>query len=475
MKKIICLLVTLAIFAAMLCGCGFNYDKEDLTKYIKVAEHSSVDFEDLIKMYNDYREQIAESNKDGYFNIQNGCRIDFKVKAELVEESDGTTTYTRYEPWSLDGEDNYVKDYEYGRYESNLAFDTALAYDTDSVSEGNESAARSVRLGKEYAFYFNVPESYSDAAVAGKKVLFTVEMVKILPGISDDAIYDALTSFYDACGNTKETIEDGDWVVLSFKGRIDGVLFNGGSSDNYEAKIGGGYLLEELDRAMIGHKKGEKFTANVTFPSNYSDADLAGKAAEFSVEVKEIYNADYTVRENTDFDSEWELKEALRVLNFAKSVMLDDVVSRSEVIEYPKKLITQYEKYYKDEVANTVKSYVKNGYTEEQAKKALFGSVDGDVEYVRESAKADVKEALVTYSIKKELGIEYTEKDYQDNLNGLRVYYYYYQSLNYTNEQLEAMYTKDILKLHFVYTKCAEVLLDKMTINGLPEIPQAAE
>ena len=165
----------------------------------------------------------------------------------------------------------------------------------------------------------------------------------------------------------------------------------------------------------------------------------------------------------------------MRVLYFAKSVLLDKVVEGSEVIEYPKKLLTQYEKYYKDEVANVMSSYLKNGYTEEQAKKAMFGSVDGYDAYITESAKNDVKESLVAYSLKKEFGIEYTEKDYQDNLNGLRVYYYYYQNLNYTNEQLEAMYTKDILKAHFVYSKCAEVLSDKITIEGVPEIPQKAE
>ncbi|MBQ9510099.1 MAG: FKBP-type peptidyl-prolyl cis-trans isomerase [Clostridia bacterium] len=472
MKKIVCLTLVLAALTLILCGCGFNYEKEDLTKYIKVAEHSSVKYEELVELYNEYREQISETNKNGYFKIQNGCTVDFKIKAEVVEEAADSVSYTRYEPWSRDGDD-YVKGYEYGRYEANVAFDTALAYDVENVTD-SEGEERSVQLGKEYSFTLNVPQTYEEESIAGKKIRFTVSIVKILPGISDDAIYEMLTSFYNACGDDKETIEDGDWVVMSFKGRIDGYLFKGGSADNYEVKIGAGYLFEELDRAMLGHKKGEKFTANVTFPENYSDEELAGKEAAFEIEVKNVYNADYTVRNNTEFESEWELKEAMRVLNFAKSIMLDRVVSDSEVIEYPKNLLTQYEKHYKDEVANMVAAYVNNGYTEEQAKNALYGAGGADA-YITNSAKADIKEALVAYSIKKEYNIDYTEQEYQENLNGLRVYYYYYYNTTYTNAQIEAMYTKDILKTQFIYRKCADVLFEKMTVDGMPEIPQKAE
>ena len=473
MKKIICFTLCIIMLAATLCGCGFNYDREDLTKYIKVADHSSIKYEELVKMYSEYREQVAEANKSRNFKIQNGCTLDFKLTTELVEESEGSTTYTRYEPWCHDTDDDYVKNYEYGRDEERNAFDTGLAYDVDNI-EATEGKERAVKIGDSYSFVTIVPQTDNDEAMAGKKVRYTVSMVKILPGITDDAIYDALTSFYEACGNTKETIEDGDWIVISFKGRINGDLFKGGSSDKYEAKVGGGYLFDELDRAMIGRKKSEKFTADVTFPTDYHDEELAGKAASFEVEVKEIYNADYTVRNNTEFETEWELKEALRVLNFAKSILLDDVVGKSEVIEYPKKLITMYEKRYKDEVASTMAQYMNNGYTEEQAKKAMFGSVEGYDDYISGSAKNDVKEALVAYSLKKEFGFEYTEKDYQDNLNGLRVYYYYYQNQEYTNKQLEAMYTKEVLKSRFVYSRCAEVLFDKISIEGKPVIPQKA-
>lgn len=46
----------------------------------------------------------------------------------------------------------------------------------------------------------------------------------------------------------------------------------------------------------------------VTFPSSYDDSTIAGKEAEFAITVKEVYNTDETVKQNTDFADYYELK-----------------------------------------------------------------------------------------------------------------------------------------------------------------------
>ena len=39
---------------------------------------------------------------------------------------------------------------------------------------------------------------------------------------------------------------------------------------------------------MVGHKVGESFDVNVTFPTEYHSEELAGKDATFKVTIKEL-------------------------------------------------------------------------------------------------------------------------------------------------------------------------------------------
>jgi trigger factor len=81
---------------------------------------------------------------------------------------------------------------------------------------------------------------------------------------------------------------DGDMVVADFVGRIDGELFEGGSMDEAEIVIGAGRFIPGFEDQLKGAKVGATVTIGVTFPEDYQAAHLAGKAAEFETQVKEI-------------------------------------------------------------------------------------------------------------------------------------------------------------------------------------------
>lgn len=79
-----------------------------------------------------------------------------------------------------------------------------------------------------------------------------------------------------------------DVLVIDFTGRIDGEAFQGGSAKQQQIKLGSGGFLPEFDKGLVGGKKGETKEIGVTFPTDYSNADLAGKVAVFSVTISEI-------------------------------------------------------------------------------------------------------------------------------------------------------------------------------------------
>ena len=95
--------------------------------------------------------------------------------------------------------------------------------------------------------------------------------------------------------NSRETdIEDetpaamGDSVKIDFEGFVDDVAFEGGKGEDYNLKLGSGSFIPGFEEQVAGHKIGEDFDVNVTFPEDYHAAELAGKAATFKVTVKAI-------------------------------------------------------------------------------------------------------------------------------------------------------------------------------------------
>ncbi len=90
-----------------------------------------------------------------------------------------------------------------------------------------------------------------------------------------------------------QVIEKGDYATFDFVGTVDGVEFPGGKAENYELQIGSGQFIPGFEDQMIGMKAEEVKDVNVTFPENYGEKSLAGKAAVFKVTVHEVKNMVY--------------------------------------------------------------------------------------------------------------------------------------------------------------------------------------
>ena len=80
----------------------------------------------------------------------------------------------------------------------------------------------------------------------------------------------------------------GDSTKIDFEGFVDGVAFEGGKGEDYNLKLGSGSFIPGFEDQIVGHKIGEQFDVNVTFPEEYHAAELAGKASTFKVTLKAI-------------------------------------------------------------------------------------------------------------------------------------------------------------------------------------------
>ena len=88
---------------------------------------------------------------------------------------------------------------------------------------------------------------------------------------------------------TEETVSAmGDVCTIDYEGFVDGVAFDGGKGDAYPLKLGSGNFIPGFEEQVAGHKIGENFDVNVTFPEEYHAKELAGKAAVFKTVIHAI-------------------------------------------------------------------------------------------------------------------------------------------------------------------------------------------
>ena len=79
-----------------------------------------------------------------------------------------------------------------------------------------------------------------------------------------------------------------DQLLMDFVGRLDGEVFEGGSGEDMELVLGSGRFIPGFEEQLVGAKAGESRNVSVTFPEDYQAKNLAGRAAEFEVTVKEV-------------------------------------------------------------------------------------------------------------------------------------------------------------------------------------------
>lgn len=83
-------------------------------------------------------------------------------------------------------------------------------------------------------------------------------------------------------------IEMGDTAVVDFTGTIEGKAFDGGSAKDYPVEVAEGRFIPGFVEAMVGMKAGETKVADLKFPEDYPNAELAGKDVKFEISVKEV-------------------------------------------------------------------------------------------------------------------------------------------------------------------------------------------
>ena len=162
---------------------------------------------------------------------------------------------------------------------------------------------------------------------------------------------------------SEKTLEMGDTVTLDFEGFVDGVAFDGGKGNDYELKLGSNSFIPGFEEQIAGHKLGEDFEVNVTFPEEYHAEELKGKAATFKCTVKSLKELpaadDEFAKDVSEFDTLTEYKADLKAKLVAKNEEeADREVERQLTEALMEKLVCEIpEPMYEAETENYLRDY----------------------------------------------------------------------------------------------------------------------
>jgi trigger factor len=284
----------------------------------------------------------------------------------------------------------------------------------NAVQEANASiveehvAKHGGRVATEPKVTLPTEESEVKALIEGKSDLTYTIALEILPkieladiraiklerpvaAVSDEAADEALARLVEqnrpfAPKGEGAKAETGDRVTINFTGSIDGKPFEGGTGEDITVEIGAGGFIPGFEEQLAGIGEGEDRTVDVTFPENYLNAELAGKAASFAVTAKSV-QAPGSVEVNDEFakslglESLAQLKEAIRgrlqnehqaaSRRKVKRVLLDALDARHQ-FELPPSLVEEEFENVWNTITGDLKtqkrSFEDEGTTEEAAR-----------------------------------------------------------------------------------------------------------
>ena len=224
--------------------------------------------------------------------------------------------------------------------------------------------------------------------------------------------------------------KDGDKVNIDYVGTVDGVAFEGGNTQGKgsDVTIGSKSLIDDFEEQLIGHKAGDSFDVNVTFPDEYSNnPDLAGKDAVFSVVMNGVYvtpefNDKFVLKNLSEYAATAEeyrtyLRESNEDSNLTAKVR-EYLVTNSEISKYPKDYLNQVKALKKFEDLSYYQSL--NEYYTQMLGGPLYPTFTSyigmtEAKYdrsLKETGQAIVKQNLILQAIAEKEGIKADEATY---------------------------------------------------------------
>lgn len=268
-----------------------------------------------------------------------------------------------------------------------------------------------------------------------------------------------------------QAAKEGDTVNIDYVGKIDGEEFDGGSDQGADLKLGSGKFIDGFEDGLIGARKGETRTLNLTYPEDYTQ-DLAGKAVEFTVTVNAVKEplsepTDQWVADNIEgYDNLADYKAGIRseqeesneqtAENQVRYAAWTQVIDNCTINEYPETLVEVGKKLYEQQVETYAKyagmeldAYIESsGLTQEEYQSNM-----------EEYGKNVAAQALVCQAICDKEGFAIGDDDYQKALQDMLTEY------GCTEDELIQTYGQDNVEQSIMLNRVSNLILENANVT----------
>ncbi|MFZ7130176.1 trigger factor [Avibacterium avium] len=131
-------------------------------------------------------------------------------------------------------------------------------------------------------------EVYPEVELKGLDQIKVEKPVVEITEADIDKMVDVLRKQQATWEETQEPAKADDRVTIDFVGSVDGEEFEGGKATDFVLAMGQGRMIPGFEEGIVGHKAGEQFDIDVTFPEEYHAENLKGKAAKFAITLKKV-------------------------------------------------------------------------------------------------------------------------------------------------------------------------------------------
>ncbi len=267
----------------------------------------------------------------------------------------------------------------------------------------------------------------------------SVKVEKEALDVNDEKVNAEIEIMRSNAGKLKEVADDEaakdkDVANINFEGFVDGEAFDGGKAEGFDLTLGSKSFIDTFEDQIIGHKKGDEFDVNVTFPEEYHAENLKGKPAVFKVKVnsikrKEEAELNEDLAKELGYDSVEDLKaktkenlikrEETRIENEYKGKVVDAVVDGVN-FEIPEAIVEREIQFQINRFAQQLQM---QGMSLNQYFEMTGQNIEKMRESIKESAEKSVKRDLVLNEIAKVEKVEATEEEVNAELDRTAIMY----------------------------------------------------
>lgn len=270
-------------------------------------------------------------------------------------------------------------------------------------------------------------------------------------------------------------LENGHTAVFDFEGSTDGVPFEGGKAENYSLEIGSGNFIPGFEEQMVGMNAGEEKVIKVKFPEEYHASDLAGKDADFKINLHEIKQRVVPTLSDEFVSEELEIEDVKTVEDYKKFVK--ELIEKERIEASDNKLIDDLT----NKVLENAKVEIPQGMIEEEIEQQVkrleaqakayglttdlllqytgAGNLESYKEAIKPGCEMQIKHRIVYLEIAKAEKIKISAKDYNEELKVIA------DEMKSTVEEAKARYTKEALTPYLQIKKVSDLVKDTAIIK----------